>query len=139
MISADVTGRGQLLAGRTRVDVLFLVEREVGSAECAVITCALIPDRDVGRDIGINHDAEKLARPIRSIRHQPIGLEAEHALGARDHRLGALYLVISTRRRRFDINNDGVLDIDQVVQSIAELHTLVGLRGPGRARVGKAK
>jgi hypothetical protein len=59
MISADVTGRGQRLAGGTRVDVLLLVKREVGSAECAVVPCALVPDRDVGRDIGADHEAEK--------------------------------------------------------------------------------
>src|SRR4030081_155731 len=41
MISADVTGRGQRLAGGTRVDVLLLVKREVSSAECAVVPCAL--------------------------------------------------------------------------------------------------
>src|SRR4051812_23350519 len=35
----------------------------------------------------------------------------------------------------FDIDNDGVLHIDHEVQPIAELHTLVGLRSPGRARV----
>jgi len=46
MISADVTGRGQRLAGGTRVDVLLLVKREVGSAECAVVPCALVPAWD---------------------------------------------------------------------------------------------
>jgi hypothetical protein len=31
--------------------------------------------------------------------------EAKRALGACDHHLGALHLVISARRRRFDIDN----------------------------------
>jgi len=137
MIGADVTGRGQRLAGRTRVDVLLFVECEVGSAECTVIACSLVPDRDVGGDTGVNHEAEKLARPIRGIRHQAIGLETKRALGTRDHHLGALHLVIRARRCRFDIDNDGVLDIDQVVQPISELHALVGLCGPGRGRVGE--
>src|SRR4029453_14440117 len=34
-----------------------------------------------------------------------------------------------------DIDNDGVLDVDEVVQPVAELHTLVGLGRPCRLRV----
>jgi len=40
---------------------------------------------------------------VSGIRHQAIGLETKRALGARDHRLSALHLVISARRRRFDL------------------------------------
>ncbi len=135
MIGAGVTGRGQRFAGRTSVDVLILVECEVGSAECAVVACALVPNRDVRCYIGVSHEAEKLARPIRGIRHQPIGLEAKLALGARDHLLGALHLVISAGRRGLHVDDHRMLDVDKVIEPVAELDALVGFRGPGRARV----
>ena len=39
------------------------------------------------------------------------------------------------RWRRFDIDNYGVLDIDEVVEAVAELHALVGLGGPHRCGI----
>ena len=36
-----------------------------------------------------------------------------------------------------DIDDDRVLDVDQVIEPVAELHALVGLRRPGRARIDR--
>jgi hypothetical protein len=41
-------------------------------------------------------------------------------------------LVIGARGRRLDIDNDGVLDIDQIVEAITEQYALIGLGSPGR-------
>jgi hypothetical protein len=45
----------------------------------------------------------------------------KRAFGACDHRLGALHLAISARRRRFYIDNHRVLHIDQVGGGVAWL------------------
>ena len=63
------------------------------------------------------------------------GFRARRCFGSIDHRLGGFDLVIGARGGRLDIDDHCILDIDQVVEPIAELHALVGLRRPGRARI----
>ena len=58
-------------------------------------------------------------------------------LGAIDHRLGRRHLIIGARRRRLDIDNDRVLDIDKIVETIPELNPLVGFRGPRGRWIGR--
>jgi hypothetical protein len=42
---------------------------------------------------------------------------------------------VGARGCHLDINSNGVLDIDQIVQAVAERHTLVGFGPPGRRRI----
>src|SRR5262245_24635501 len=51
------------------------------------------------------------------------------------HRLCRSDLVISTGRRSLYVDDNRVLDVDEIIEPIAKLDALVGLRGPGRARV----
>lgn len=39
--------------------------------------------------------------------------------------------------RRLDIDNDRVLNVDKLVEPIAELHTLFGFHRPCRRRIGR--
>ena len=70
---------------------------------------------------------------ISGIGRESSRLKAEGRFGSIDHRPGCRNLVIGARWRRLDIDDDGVLDIDHVVEPIAKLDTLVRLRGPGGA------
>ncbi len=99
----------------------------------------LVPDRNVRGDPASNQPAEEAAGPIGGVGQKPLRLQGETLLRSLDHRLGGFNLIIGARRRRFDIDDHCVLDIDQVIEPVAELHTLVGLRGPGRARIRPAR
>jgi hypothetical protein len=78
---------------------------------------------------------EELASAVRRVGGEPFGLEPQSLLSSLDHRLRRGDLVISAGWRSLYIDDDRVLDVDQVIEPIAELHALVGLRRPGRARV----
>jgi hypothetical protein len=42
--------------------------------------------------------------------------------------------VVRDRSRRFQIHNDGILNINQIIQSVAELYSLICFCGPRRVR-----
>src|SRR4029077_3755460 len=48
-----------------------------------------------------------------------------------------LDLVVSARGRWFNVDNDGMLKVDEVVEPIPELHALVGFGRPRRGRIGR--
>ena len=50
----DVASTGQLCTARTDIDVALGIEDEVGSTECTVRACRLIPDRDVRGDVALH-------------------------------------------------------------------------------------
>jgi hypothetical protein len=66
---------------------------------------------------------------------KPIRLQTQRFFGALDHGLGRGNFVIGAGRSGLHVDNHRVLDVDQVVEGIAELNTFVGFRGPNRARV----
>ncbi len=80
----------------------------------------------------VDKPAKELARSIGRIGSEPIGLQIEMSLGALDHRLGGRHLVVGACRRCFHVDDHRVLDVDQIVEPVAELYPLVGLGGPGR-------
>jgi hypothetical protein len=61
----------QELALGTDVDVAFLVEREVGAREGAVVASTLVPNGNVRRDARSNHPTEELAGAIRRVSGEP--------------------------------------------------------------------
>ena len=71
------TSRPQRLAVRAPVLGLLLVESEVAAREGAVVTVALVPDRDVRRDAGVDELAPELACSIDLVGGMPIGLHVE--------------------------------------------------------------
>jgi hypothetical protein len=70
--------------------------------------------------------------PAATSRDQPLGAQLEAPPRSFEHDPGGGDLIIGAGRRRLDINNDGVLNIHQIVQPVTELHALVSLGGRGR-------
>ncbi len=106
---------------------------EVRTGEDAVLPIAHFPYRDV-RDNFLLFDqpTEKLARPIGRVRGEPPRLQIEALFCSIQHRLCCGNFIVGAGRRRLDIHDYGILDIDEIVQPIPELHALVGLGRPGR-------
>src|SRR6266540_5315128 len=73
-------------------------------------------------DSAANQPAEETARSISGVGCKPLRLQIKATLGAVEHRLGGLNLVIGTRWRRFNVDNDCVLGIEEIIEPIAELH-----------------
>ena len=112
------------------------VEGEIEAGERSVIALALVPDRNIGRDLLLlDQPAEKAANPIGRIGHEALRLEIEALLRAINHDLGRFDLIVRASGCSLDVDNHCVLDVDQVVEAVAELHALVGLGSPGRRRV----
>ena len=80
----------------------------------------------------LHEPTEELACPIGCVGGQPLRLEIEALLCSIQHRLGRGNFIIGASRRRLDIDDHGILNVDEVVQPIAELHPLVGLGCPCR-------
>lgn len=91
---------------------------------CAVQSCGQPASPESGQ-------SRKQYRP------QPLRLETEAPLGAIEHDLCRRNLVIGARRRRLNIDNDRVRDVDEIVEPVAELHSLVGFGRPGRAGIDR--
>jgi hypothetical protein len=64
------------------------------------------------------------------------GRQIEPLFGTLDHSLGSRHLIVCTCRGRLDVDDHCVLDVDQIVQPVAELHALVRFRCPSRAGIG---
>src|SRR5262245_29415629 len=122
----------QHLARRTDIDVAFLIKLEVVAWERAVVALALVPNRDVRCDASADNPGKELSRAIGSIGGKVLGLEPQPFRGPIDHRLGSSDLIISSCRRGLDIDNDGILQVDHVIEAIAKLpdhlrHFAVGI------------
>src|SRR6516165_221248 len=113
---------------RTSVLILGRIEDEVGPAESPVLTRAFVPDRNVRRDFFLRQPAEKL-RSVSRVGSETLRLYPEPLLCAPDHDAGRSHLVESSGRRRFDIDDNGGLVVNQIIQPIAELDPVVSLGG----------
>jgi hypothetical protein len=71
---------------------------------------------------------------VRGIGRKSVGLQSQYLFGSLDHHPGRGHLVVGAGRR-LHVDDDRILDVDQVVEPVAELNALVGFGGPGRARV----
>jgi len=136
VVGAGVPRAGQRLPGWADINVLPLVPDEVCARECSVVSRAPVPDRDVGCDPCINDEGQELTRAVSCVSCQPLRLQIEAGLGAVEHRLGGRDLVVGAGRCRLHIDDYGLVDVDQIVEPVAELHALVGFGGPGRGRIG---
>src|ERR1700730_13874912 len=111
----------------------FPVPVEIRTGEDAVLPIALLPHRDVRDDfLLLDQPAEELARPIGCVRGEPPRPQIEALFCSIQHRLGRGNFIVGASRRRLDIDDHGILDVDEVVQPISELHALVGLGCPCR-------
>src|SRR5215831_18568216 len=128
-------GRPEKLTLRADVEVALPIEGKVCTGQHALFPLAHVPNRDVRRNAGTDHPIEELASAVRCVSGEPFGLEPQPLVRPFDHRLCRSDLVISTGRRGLHVDDNRVLDVDQVIEPVAELDALVGFRGPGRARV----
>ena len=63
--------------------------------------------------------------------------KSQSFLGSHDHCLRRRDFVIGAGGSGFHIDDYGVLNVDQIIEPIAKLNALVGLRRPGRARIDR--
>jgi hypothetical protein len=137
LVRMNGAARSEILAIRTDVDAATPVPSEVGKQERAILAFALVPHRDVRRDLLLaDQPAEEAAGAIGRIHSEPLGLQIKAPLGAIDHGSSPSDFVVGPGWRRLDIDDDRVLDIDEVVEHVAELHALVGLGRPRRGGIG---
>src|SRR5215813_4928951 len=127
--------RPEKLSLRADVEVALAVERKVRTRQDALFSLAHVPNRDVRREAARDNPMEEFASPVRCVSGEAFGLEPQSLVRPLDHRLRRSDLVISTGRRGLHVDDNRVLDVDQVIEPVAELDALVGFRGPGRARV----
>src|SRR5580704_562697 len=106
---------------------------EVRTGEDAVLPITHLPYRDV-RDnfLPLDQPAEELARPVGRVRGEPPWFQIKALFCSIQHGLCRGNFIIGASRRRLDIHDHGILDIDEVVQPVSELYALVGLGCPGR-------
>src|SRR5260370_42343510 len=121
----------------TDVDIAFFVEGEVGSGERAVLASTHVPAGNMRRDALSNQPTEELAGAIGRISSQTVRFKSQSFLGSHDHCLCRRDFVIGAGGSSFHIDDYGVLNVDQIIEPITELHALVGLRRPGRARLDR--
>ena len=80
-----------------------------------------VEHRDVRLDPALMHQpGEVLGRAIGGIGRQPFGIEAEAILGPVDHGACRADLRLPDRAARLDIDNDGMVEVDQVVGGVGE-------------------
>src|ERR1700730_6706059 len=109
---------------------------EIRTGEDAVLPIALLPHRDVRDDfLLLDQPAEELARPIGRVRGEPPRPQIEALFYSIQHRLCRGNFIVGASRRCLDIYDYCILDVDEVVQPISELHALVGLGCACRLRV----
>ena len=75
----------------------------------------------------LDQPAEELARPIGCVRGEPPRPQIEALFYPIQHRLCRGNFIVGASRRCLDIYDYCILDVDEVVQPISELHALVGL------------
>ena len=114
-----------------------MVVGEVGSLEGAVAALGLVEDRDVRLDPALmNQPGEHLGRAVGAVGGQPFRVEAEAILGAVDHGACRADLGLADRAARLDIDDDGMVEVDQVVGGVGEEGMPLQRAGPLRRGIG---
>src|SRR5262245_17830302 len=85
------------------------------------------------RDTATDEPVEELASAIGGISSEPFRLKSQSFIDPLYHGFCRRDLVVASSGGGFHIDDHCVLDVDQVIEPIAELHTLVRLRCPSRA------
>ena len=128
----------EFLAGRADIAVALVVVGEVVAREGTVSALGFVEHRDVWLDpLLIDQPVQHLGRAVGGVANQPGRVEIEAFARALDHPLGRRHLGLADRRRRLDIDDDRVVDIDQVVGRIGKERRAPVGRGPARGRIGR--
>ena len=102
------------MAAWADVDVALVVEDEVGSTECAIGACRLIPDRDVRGDVAVHQPLKHPDRTIGGVAHKPLWSKLEASPNTLQHGLGDSYLRNAIGARTFGVDDDPGFVVDQV-------------------------
>src|SRR5207244_4367372 len=105
---------------RADVEVALPIEGKVRARQDAFFPLAHVPNRDVRCDPGADNPMEELASAVRRVGGEPVGLEPQSLLCPLDHRLCRSDLVVSAGWCCLYVDDDRVLDVDQVIEPIAE-------------------
>jgi hypothetical protein len=76
----------------------------------------------------VHQPAQHLGRTIGAVGGKPLLIKAEEILGAFDHGSRCADLGLSDRPARFDVNDDGIVHVDQIVGGVSEEGMAVGFR-----------
>lgn len=115
-----------------------MVIAEVIAGEGAVLTRRLVEHGHVRLDaVLIDQPAKHLGRAVGAVTQKAGGIQIEAIHRAFYHAFCSQDLGLSDRGRRFDINDDPVGDIDQVVGGIGEERLPTMGSGPARCRIGR--
>src|ERR1700690_3859886 len=85
----------------------------------------------------IDQPAEHVGRAIGTVAHKLDGMQTEAFHRAFDHALRSQNLGLPDRSGRFDIDDDRVVDIDQIVGGVSEEGLSAMGSGPARRRIGR--
>ena len=85
----------------------------------------------------VDQPLQHLARTIRRVAGQPLRVELEALVCPFDHGLGCLDLRLTDGRRSFHLDDDGVIEIDQVVGRVGEEGLPTVGAGPARRRISR--
>ena len=130
-------GRCQRLVIGANINIALGVEDEVRARQGSVLALAHILDRDMRRDLAFKQPIEHFSGAVGDIAGDMVGRQAKAVLRPRNHRLGHVHLFGDARRRRFDIDDDGVLHVDQIVQAVGKHDFVASARGPRRSRIAR--
>jgi len=73
-----------------------------------------------------NQPAKETARSICGVSSKPLRLQPKATFGSIEHRLRGLDLVVRARGGWFNVDNDCVLDVNEIVEPVSELHAFIG-------------
>ncbi len=88
------------------------------------------------RDPLADQPTEETASSLSGVGREPLRLDPETPFGAIEHDLCRSNLVVGPCRRRLNVNDHCVLNVDEIIKAIPELHTLVGLEDAAKAPGG---
>ncbi len=88
-------------------------------------------------DLALNQLAEKRPRAVGDVGGDPIRYEVEALLHPIEHVLRRIDLFRDPCRRRIDIDDHAVQQVDQVIDAVGELHLMATACRPRCGRVGR--
>ena len=137
MTLIDIASAGERRAPWANIDVALLIEDEVGSAEGAIVTCRLVPHRNVRCDLAIYQPLEQPYRTISGVAREPLRLEIEAAPDPVHHGLRNGNLHDAIGAGALGIDDDPDLVVDQIVHIVGKewVHAWPG--NPCRLRIGQ--
>src|SRR5882762_3481017 len=86
--------------------------------------------------LGLDEPVKRRRRAVGTVSSEPVGPETKSLGGALDHGSGCAHLGLPDRARRFDIEDDRGLQVDQIVICISEERVSFVSAGPLRCRIG---